>query len=69
MSRRTQTEEAEIKKLIADYVQTYGVSNTREVIAYISDTLGKTPSTATVAKVLKQLGYEPLRAWERKGEE
>ena len=68
MSRQTQSEEAEIRKLIADYAATYGVQSTREIIAYISDTIGHTPSTATVAKALKALGYEPTKPsfWERK---
>ena len=69
MSRRTQTDEKEMKRIIAEYVQAYGVGTTREVVTYVYGVMGKSPSTATVAKILKDLGYEPMRAWERKGEE
>jgi hypothetical protein len=55
------SEKDEMRKLIAEYAATYGVQNTRDIVAYISDTIGRTPSTATVAKVLKELGYEPTK--------
>ena len=51
----------ELEKLVSEYVATYGVSSTREIVAYIEDTIGRTPSTATIAKILRALGYEPTK--------
>lgn len=50
-----------IKKAIADYVQSNGVTSTRDIALGVADTIGYQPSTATVSEVLKELGYIPKR--------
>ena len=61
MSRREKEEAAQIRRLIAEYVQMNGVTNTRDIADEVGATLGFTPSTATVSKVLQDLGYLPQR--------
>ena len=54
-------EKREVKKAIANYIATNGVTSTREIALGVADTIGYQPSTATVSKVLKELGYIPKR--------
>lgn len=54
--------EKETEKAIADYIQQNGVTSTRDIAQGVSLVLGFTPSTATVAKVLRELGYTPKAA-------
>jgi arginine repressor len=50
-------EKQSVKRAIANYVQTNGVTSTREIALGVADTIGYQPSTATVSDVLKELGY------------
>lgn len=61
MSRREKEEAQAIRRLIAEYVQTNGVTNVRDIATGISASLGFTPSTSTVSKVLQDMGYLPHR--------
>lgn len=56
-----------LQKAVAEYVEQYGVKTTREIIGYIEDTLGRTPSTGTIAAILRRLGYQPVEPayWEK----
>jgi len=57
MTRKAEKEA--VKKAIADYIQANELTNTRDVAEGVSGILGFVPSTATVAEVLKELGYVP----------
>jgi hypothetical protein len=54
-------EKQSVKRAIANYVQTNGVTSTREIALGVADTIGYQPSTSTVSDVLKELGYIPKR--------
>ncbi len=57
----------ELEKAVAQYIEQYGVNSTREIVGYIQDTLGRTPSTGTIAAILRRLGYQPVEPayWEK----
>lgn len=57
----------ELEKAVAEYVQQYGVTSARDIIGYIEDTLGRTPSTGTITAILRRLGYQPVEPvfWEK----
>ena len=57
------TDFQEIERLVASDVLQFGVTTTRQIIDRISGTLGYSPSTATIAKVLKELGYKAQREY------
>lgn len=50
-----------IEQAIADYIQVNGVTSTRDIADGVADTIGYTPSTATVSKVLHDMGYTPKK--------
>ena len=57
----TRSEKHQAEKAIAEYVATYGVTNTRDIAEYVESILGFYPSTGTVSKILQDLGYLPHR--------
>lgn len=64
MPKKVEREKVEIA--IADYIGEHGVTSTREIAEGVTETLGYSPSTATVAEVLRALGYTPKdapKAW------
>jgi hypothetical protein len=63
MPRRDVKTEREIREAIADYVERYGATSTRTIAEYVQSQLGERPATATVATVLKELGYKPLASY------
>ena len=52
----------QIKQAIANYIEQYGVTSTRDIAEGVASELGFSPSTATVAKVLRDMGYLPKDA-------
>ncbi len=50
-----------VRELVADYVEENGVTNTRQIADYISDSGLESPSTATIATILRELGYTAKR--------
>ncbi len=52
-----------LKIAVANYIEERGeVTSTRDIIEAVKSTVGFEPSTATVAEVLRELGYTPKRA-------
>lgn len=55
---RTDKDIQRIADAIEEYVQQNGVTTTRMIAEYVKATIGLAPSLSTVAKVLRQLGYD-----------
>lgn len=55
-----------LKQAVANYIEQHGVTSTRDIADGVKGYLGYCPSTATVAKVLREMGYSPKdapKAW------
>jgi hypothetical protein len=63
MSRREVKDETQIRDLVRTYVELYGANSTVLIADYVHGIMGVRPSTATIAKILREMGFTPPSQW------
>lgn len=60
----------EIIEFVNSYVAEYGITTLRAIVDFVDANGGVRPSTATIAEILRELGYSPTtrRVWESENE-
>jgi hypothetical protein len=58
MSAVTFNEQVVVRKHVYDYLQKNGMTSLRKVAAYIMEQSGNTPAITTIARLVREYGYE-----------